>query len=77
MSRYFIPIAIAFQAVSVISFMVNATPWAVVLFGVATAGEMFLVWMDRKKLDQVDEIKRQIAELNAAVSTVSMKIQSW
>ena len=77
MNPYLIWIAVGFQALSLGAFMVNQSIGSVALFALGTAGQAFLVWLDRNKVEESDALKARISALEGSLSVLAMKAQNW
>ena len=75
MTPYLLGIAIFFQACSLL--ILTQSPWGAVSFTIATLIEGLILWMDRKKTDDLAEIKQKIAQCEASVTTLHTRVSNW
>lgn len=74
MQKYLIPISVTFMALSLGSFMVRESTGSVISFGTSSILFGFLCFLERRQLNDTDEMKAQIKQLNDQLSNIMVSL---
>jgi C4-dicarboxylate transporter len=74
MKKHLINISVGFQTMALVAFMTKESVASVAMFGLSTAAFAFLVYLDRKNTQEIDELKKQIQDIGFKVSDMAFKL---
>lgn len=77
MHKHLIPIAVAFQALCLIQCFIYKDWSSAVAFIAACSSFAYLCWLDRKRADDLDDIKTELTALKGQVSQFAMVLNRF